>query len=216
MTRVSTRYVVPLAVCLLLVLIPVAMHSYFQTNRDDCANPSAIVPVDHPAGSRDAFLHTRFQSPQFMEGSFLSKEGRFNYSIIRSYDPKRLYHRPENSLVEHAVVTRRAIEWVPTDAGAVPIHRAYYDEEDQALVVAYLLVFRSSPVASPYWPHLRAAFSELFTGSHPMTLYFIQARGLPESVPEMEKVEREWLVSSWEKYRTACTYRLPRDLETRR
>lgn len=207
MTRLSTRYVVPLAVCLLLTLIPVAMHSYFQTNKDDCATPSALLPADHPAGSRDAFLQTRFQSSQFMEGSFVSTAGRFNYSIIRSYDPKRLYHRPENSLVDHVdVVTRRTIEWVPTDAGRLPIHRAYYDEGDRALVVSYVLVFRSSPVASPYWPHLRAAFSELITGSHPMTLYFIQARGLPDGVPEMEKLEREWLVSSWKKYRTACMY----------
>lgn len=210
MTRLSLRYVRPLSACLLLALIPVVVHSYLQVEIDDCkgswAFGSKFAQTSHPSGSRDARMRERFQSFQMQEGSFLRNGMRFDFSIIRSYDVKRLYHLPETSLVEHAIVERRGIEWVPADSEALPIHRAYYGDTDPAILVAYLLVYRSSPVASPYWAHLRAAPVELFSGRRPMTLFLVQARGSPGSLRQMEKVEREWLLSSWEKYRSACTY----------
>lgn len=210
MTRLSLRYVRPLSACLLLALIPVVVHSYLRVEINDCKAPSALVPESaqaaHSGGSRDAWMRQRFQSSQWDEGSFFRDGLRFDFSIIRSYDAKRLYQRPETALVEHANVERRGIEWVQADSGALPIHWAYYGDRDPAIVVAYLLVYRSSPIASPYWPHLRAAPLELFSGRRPMTLFLIQARGSPGSLGEMEKVGREWVLSSWEKYRSACTY----------
>jgi hypothetical protein len=194
---------------LLLALIPVVVHSYIQVQVDDCKAPSAFVPASAPAsdtgGSRDAWMRKHFESSQWHEGN-LSRDGlNFDFSIIRSYDAKRLYHRPETSL-EQAIVERRGIEWVQADSGVLPIHRAYYGNTDPAILVAYLLVYRSSPVASPYWPQLLAAPVQLFSGRRPMTLFLIRARGSPGSLREMEKVEREWLLSSWERYRSACTY----------
>jgi hypothetical protein len=210
MTRLSLRYVRPLSACLLLALIPVVVHSYIKVEIDDCRAPWAFLQQSAQAspdfgGSRDAWMRQFYQSSQWREGTFFKDGLRFDFSIVRSYDAKLLYHRPETSLVEHAIVDRRGMEWVPVDSGALPIHRAYYTDTAPAIVVAYLLVYRSSPVASPYWPQLRAAPVELFSGRRPMTLFLIQARGSPAGVQEMEKVEREWLLSSWEKYRSACT-----------
>jgi len=209
MTRLSLRYVRPLSVCLLLALIPVVVHSYIRVQVDDCGNPSALLPQFDPAygpsSKRDAWMRDRFQSSQWQEGSFSQDGLRLDFSIVRSYDAKRLYHRPENSLVEEqAVVERRVIEWVQDGSGSLPIHRAYYGDTDPAIAVAYLLVYRSAPVASPYWPQLRAAPAEVVTGSRPMTLFLVQARGSPARLPEMEKIEREWLLSSWRNYRSAC------------
>lgn len=210
MTRLSLRYVRPLSACLLLALIPVVVHSYLRIEIDDCKVPWAFASESAQAsdsgGTRAAWMRERFQSSQWHEGSFFRDGLRFDFSIVHSYDPKRLYHRPENYLVQHAIVKSREIEWVGTNSGALPIHRAYYDSTDPAILVAYLLVYRSSPVASPYWPHLRAASVELFTGRRPMTLFLIQARGSPGSFREMERVGQEWLISSWERYRSACTY----------
>ncbi len=209
MTRLSLRYLYPLSACLLLALIPVVVHSYLHAEIDDCKAPWALAPQSAQAsdsgGRRDAMMRERFESFQAQEGSFLRNGLRFDFSIIRSYDAKRLYHRPETSLVEHAIVERREIEWVPEASGALPIHRVYYGDTDPAILVAYLLVYHSSPVASPYWPQLRAAPIELFGGRRPMTLFLIQARGSPGSLQDVEKVERDWLLSSWEKYRSACT-----------
>jgi len=210
MTRLSDRYVRPLAVCFLLALIPVVLHSYLKVENDDCKAPLAFMlespQASSSSGKRVAWMREFFQSSQWQEGSFFKDGVRFDFSIIRSYDAKRLYHRPETSLVEHAIVQNREIEWVQADSGALPIHRAYYGNTDPAIVVAYLLVYHSSPVASPYWPHLRTAPVELFSGRRPMTLFFIQARGSPGRFGEMEKVEQEWLLSSWDKYRSACPH----------
>jgi hypothetical protein len=210
MTRLSRRYVCPLSASLLLALIPVVVHSYFKVEIDDCKAAWPIVPesaqASHSGGSRDTWMRAIFQSSRWNEGSFFRDGLRFDFSIIRSYDAKRLYHRPETSLVQHANVERRGMDWVKTDSGVLPIHRAYYGETDPAIVAAYLLVYRSSAVASPYWPQLRAAPVQLLSGRRPMTLFFIQARGSPGSLQEVEKVEREWLLSSWETYRSACTY----------
>ncbi len=208
MTRLSRRYVRLLAVCLLLALVPVVVHSYLKVETGDCKAPWAFVPeaglVSDFSGSRDAWMREFFQSSQWQEGSF-SKDGlHFDFSIIRSYDAKRLYHRPETSLVEQSIVDTRGIEWVQADSVSLPIHRAYYGATDRAILVAYLLVYRASPVASPYWAQLRAAPLELFAGRHPMTLFFIQGRGSPSRFPQMERVGREWLLSSWDKYHSAC------------
>jgi len=208
MTKLSLRYVGPLSACLLLALIPVVVHSYIGVQVDDCRNPSALLPqlvaAYGPIAKRDAWVHATFQSAQWQEGSFSQNGLQFDFSIIRSYDAKRLYHRPENSLVEHAFVEQRGIEWVETDAGPLPIHRAYYGDTNPAIAVAYLLVYRSAPIASPYWPQLRAAPVELVTGSRPMTLFLVQARGSPARLEEMETIEREWLLASWRNYRSAC------------
>ncbi|MGA2369360.1 MAG: hypothetical protein ACLP3R_19525 [Candidatus Korobacteraceae bacterium] len=211
MTRLSLRYLYPLSACLLLALIPVVMHSYLQVEIDDCKVAGVLVPesaqVSHSDPKRDVWIRERFQSFQWGEGRFFRDGLRFDFTIIRSYDAKRLYHRPENSLVEHAfVVKSRDIEWVPADSGALPIHRAYYEDMDPAILAAYVLVYRSSPIASPYWPQLRAAPVELLSGRRPMTLFFIQARGSAGRLREMEDVQREWLLSSWENYCSACIY----------
>lgn len=210
MTRLSLHYVRPLSACLLLALVPVVVHSYIQVEIDDCKAPqsftSASAQAPDAGGPRAAAIRERFQSFQLREGGFVRDGQQFDFTIIRSYDAKRLYHRPETSLVEHAIADTRGIQWVPTDSGILPIHRVYYGDTDPAIMVAYVLVYRSSPVASPYWPQLRAAPVELFSGRRPMTLFFIQARGTRRRLSAMEKVGREWLLSSWANYRSACTY----------
>jgi hypothetical protein len=155
-------------------------------------------------GNRDARMRERFQSSQWHEGSFVKNGLRFEFSIVRSYDVKRLYYRPEGGLVGDRMVEKRQIEWISTKSDALPIHRVYYSNTDPARAVAYLLMYRSSPVASPYCPQLRSAPLELFSGRHPMTLFLIQTRGPASSLREMEVAEREWLLASWDKYRSAC------------
>ena len=212
MIQLSLRYVRPLSACLMLALIPVMVHTYSKTERDDCQATSALLPegtsASNSGGKRDAWMRDNFQSSEWQEGSFFRDGLRFDFAIIRSYDAKRLYHRPETSLVS-AVVKSRDMEWLPANAGSLPIHRVYYGNTDPAILAAYLLTYHSSPLASPYWAQLRAAPAELFTGRRPMTLFFIQAQGSPGSLQQMESVEREWLLTSWDKYRSACTYQAP-------
>ena len=207
MTRPSLRYFYALSACLLAALIPVVVHSYLRVEVNDCKGTLFLpqfTPTSISAQKHDAWMRETFQSSQWNEGSFERDGLRFDYSIIRSYDPKRLYHHPENYFVDRAFWLSRDLEWVPADSGTLPIHRAYYRQTDPAAVVAYLLVYRSAPVASPYWAQLRAAPVLLFRGRYPMTLFFIQAHGSPGRSAEMENIAREWLRSAWENYCSVC------------
>lgn len=205
MITLSRRYLLPLSACLLVALVPVTIHSYLNFDRDDCSPAVGLWPSSTGDAKHDAIVREQFQSFQLSQASFVKEGVQFDYSVVRSYDPKRLYHRPENTLVQHdAIVENRAIEWVQTPSGALPIHRAYYGNANRAIVVSYVLVFRSSPVASPYWPHLAAAPVEVFTGRRPMTLFFIKAQGSAGATPEIERAERDWLVAAWQAYRSAC------------
>lgn len=205
MITLSRRYLLPLSACLFAALVPVTIHSYLNFDRDDCADASALFVTHAADPKRNALGREQFQSFQMSDGNFIKDGVQFDYSVVRSYDPKRLYHRPENTLVRHdAIVERRGIDWVQTPSGELPIHRAYYDNTNRTIVVSYLLVFRSAPVANPYWPHVSAAPIEVFTGRRPMTLFFIKAEAWPGATHEAEKAEREWLVSAWQAYRNAC------------
>jgi hypothetical protein len=209
MMRLSRQYVAPLSGCLLVALVPVVVHSYLRVEKSDCRNPEALLSVSSPASDaarkRDSWMRERFESAQWHEESFVRDGLRFDVTMIRSYDAKRLYHRPENSLVARSLlVEKRGIEWAPAASGPLPIHRAYYSNPESDVLVGYLLVYRSSPVASPYVAQMQAAPVELFAGRYPMTLFFIQGRGSPGSLGKMESIARDWLVSAWAKYRSTC------------
>jgi len=211
MTRLSLRYLYPLSACLLLALVPVVVHSYLNVRIEDCKAAARVfvqqsTPASESSRKRDAWMREQFEAFQWREGSFVKGGQRFDFSILRSYDAKRLYHRPENYFADRAFVRERGMEWVATDSGAVPLHRVYYDDPSGAVLVAYLLVYRSSPVANPYWAQLRAAPVELFSGRTPMTLFLIRAHGAPGTLRVMENVGREWLLSSLGDYRSACSH----------
>ena len=160
MTRLSQRFLWPLSVCFLVALVPVVVHSYFRLEVEDCNSISALLTqavTPSPIAGRDVEIRGRFLTSQWREGTFESDDLRFTFSVIRSYDAKRLYHRPEDVLVEHMTVASQGLELLKTDWGSLPIHRAYYANTDPAIVVSYLLVYHSSPVASPYRAQLRAA-----------------------------------------------------------
>ena len=208
MNRLSLRYVYGISACLLLALIPVVVHAYLHLEVDDCRRTPLLLPqitrASTSAEKREAWMRDVFQSSLWNEGNFVKDGFRFDFSIIRSYDAKRLYHRPENYFADRAFVERRTVEWIPDDSGEIPIHRTYYGHTDSVTVLAYLLVYRSSAVASPYWAQLRAAPLELFSGRYPMTLFLIQTHGPAARLGTMEAMAREWLISEWQSYRSAC------------
>jgi len=209
MMRLSLRYCYALSACLLVALIPVVVHSYLHLKTDVCKGGRHFIPQSTPASpseeKRDAWMRETFHSAQWYEGSFVRDELHFDFSVVRSYDAKRLYHRPENYFAERAFVKSRDIEWLPTGSAKVPIHRTYYGNAEPATVVAYLLAYHSSAVANPYLAQLRAAPAELLGGQYPMTLFLIQAHGPPDRFDQMETIAREWLLSAWATYRSTCT-----------
>lgn len=73
-----------------------------------------------------------FQSEQWCEESL---EQGLRFSVIRSCDPKKLYHHPEIALVHSEAPDRRTVEWVRDGSEMLPIHRVFYQTGDEGILV---------------------------------------------------------------------------------
>ena len=123
---------------------------------------------------------------------------------MRSFDAKKLYHLPEIGLVRGAAPSRRTTEGVSLGQERIPIHRAYYEQADSGIFVAYMLVYNSKPVANPYLAQVLSFPRQLVRGTAPMNLFFVTGRGASRELDEMEKNGIAWLVESLGRYRSLC------------
>jgi len=208
MTPVSRRYVPHLLVVMAPTLMAVLVHSYKGLSVDDCRQPLVLfLNDDHTAAraARDAWMRETFHATEWAEGSFTTegREGDFGFVIIRSYDPKKLYHRPEHRLAK-VTAARRTIESVTSGAETLPIHVIEYRQGEQPQMAAYLLVYNSRPVANPYWAQLAAIPGQLLTGARPMTLFFISGGGAPVERTAIKDRAKMWLADAWRRYQVAC------------
>lgn len=201
---VSRRYVAALTGLAALALIPVAIHSYAGVRREDCAHPERLFAGGLPATARRAqAIEQRLDAERWIEGRAAASDGgsTLAYVIARSYDPKRLYYRPERVLLRHEPAGAE-LEWAEHDGERVPIHRLRYDVP--GLTAAYLLVYGGRPVDDPYGEQLRSAPAQLLTGPWPMTLFFVSERGAPSRLEAARRRTRDWLLEGWRRYQSAC------------
>lgn len=208
-TPVSTRFAVPLALLCCAALVPVALNAYAGRRIDDCAHPQALIPgtgIDDPTrrAERERAIHQEFDGFAFREGT-LRGESRLEYSIIRSFDPKRVYYRPEYWLSGHAEASSIRVEPVEVAGRSIPIHRVEFAPK-AGLVrqAAFLLVYRGEPIANAMAEQLRAAPSLMIRGARPMTLYYVQTTSeLADRGAARLELER-WIASSWKQYDSIC------------
>jgi hypothetical protein len=190
------------------VLVPVLVHSYGGLEVEDCPRAAAELFADAgpPDSKRDAWMREAFQAEQWAEGRFTGGDAAIDCSflVVRSYDAKRLYHRPYNSLAEGAAGGSR-LEWISSGSGRIPIHLVQYESGDPARLTGYLLVYNSRPVAHPYSAQLAAFPLQLLSGARPMTLFLISATGPRPEWPAIGGQVRQWLAAQWQRYRTACS-----------
>lgn len=200
----STRYAASMAVICALGLAPVAIHSYGDLRIDDCARP------DQLASSHDweRLPETRRERLRLLLGAFTAKEGsiaggpgepELEFSVVRSWDPKRLYYRPDHEIIRGLEPTGRGLESGPD---ALPIHVPIYPE-NAAISAAYLLVYDGVPMEEPVLEQLARSPRMLLRGARPITLYFAHIRRA--SAPgEARRRVRAWLAQAWEHHRSVC------------
>jgi hypothetical protein len=212
MTRLSSRYVPHIVVILVLAGIPTLLHSWGRFEVEDCANPAALLVVPQAGARRSEgwanarWLERASPTRQWVEGRIPIEGTALSLEtvIVRSYDPKILYHQPELALVRQARSEHANVEWFEHAGERLPIHWPEYDSEPAAVVAAYVLVYRGRPVANPYLAQLLAAPLQVVTGRSPMTLLFVRG-AVPVGRRELsESLARKWLASAWDQYRAAC------------
>jgi hypothetical protein len=202
----SWRFAPHLLAVYALAAVPVLLHTFAQSSRDDCARPSALPRWASREDERGRLLRDYFGAFQWSEGSFEAGQALFSFTYLRSYAAIPLLNRPENVLIKRAP-EQRSVEWIDTESGPVPIHRALYDPRpDRATrtLAGYLLLFDGQPLAQPSLAQLASAPRQLVFGRTPMTLLFVHGRVPRDQYPEAEAELRVRLLTALAQYRDAC------------
>jgi len=208
----SQRYVLATTVLFALALVPVTVHSYLHVRRDDCANPTALVPAMGAATTpeRDAEIRHHFDVYQWREGRLPPANGspELQFAIVRSYDPKQLYYRGTRRLwrdVESGGDTR---DWLDLGDAKLPITRSIPDDRSPTrdAVIQSFVVYEGKPVENGWRAQLEAAPRQTLSGSRPMTLFAIRADVKPETGQKeaAEKRASQWIADSWRSYQAIC------------
>jgi hypothetical protein len=215
----STRYVPHVAVLLALTAVLTLLQARDDHRDDDCANPAALFPVraapyddehDEKAEKRRRTNQVAAgESGRWDEGSVeLSPGLRLNYTIVRTFEPRRIYHQPGRNLATDVRTRREGIEHLDDGTRPVAIHRLHIETARRAgegqIVAAYLLVHRGEAVVNPILAQLRGAPFELVSGRRPMTRYLVFARVPPARRAEAEEATRAWLLDAWRRHQAAC------------
>ena len=213
MRILSSRFAPHLLVVYALAAVPVFLHTFTDPSRDDCAQPSALPRWESREDARGRLLRDRFGAFQWSEASFEASGAIFSHVFLRSYAVVQLLNRPENALLQRAPESR-SVEWIDTERGPVPIHRAIYEPRagrSTRTLAGYLLLFDGEPLARPTFAQLSSAPSQLLFGRAPMTLLFIHGRVPRDQYAEAEAELRIRLLEALAQYRDACRTRPARD-----
>lgn len=212
MTPLSSRYQPYIVVLTFLTLIPVTIHSYVKVRGDDCPNPAQLVQEVQARESdpgRSEWMQSLYDAEQYWEGGVYPRTNRLSleYAVIRSYNAKRLYYRPEHRYLRGAVPNVQTIEWIDYAGTRLPIHRSFYPSTasgQRKRIVAYLLMYEGKAIGNPYIAQLVSAPRQLVRGSHPMTLFLVSGEVHSSDFEAAEADAREWLKRAWQTYRAVC------------
>ena len=101
---ISARYALPVALVLMLALIPTVIHSYLNLKSDDGLSVKNIKSAldnfnSTPTNRQPGWGEDTFGCEDWIERIYTDEQGKsLRLFVGRSYDHKRLYHHPELAL----------------------------------------------------------------------------------------------------------------------
>jgi len=215
----SPRYIPHVAVVLALSAVLALLQARPGYDRETCENPAGIFPASaepyadgdtQPERRRAVYELAAGENGRWNEGSAEVAPGlRLNYSIVRAFHPRRVYHQPGRNLATDLRTRQESIERIEDDGGVVSLHRIHFETArragDKQVVAAYMLIHRGETVENPVLAQVRGAPLEIVSGRRPMTRYLVFARVPPERQAEAEEATRAWLLDAWRRHQRACS-----------
>jgi hypothetical protein len=172
---ISLRYVP--AICLLgaLALVPTIIHSYSARVQVDGLSAAAIPDSlagysSLPTTRNPTWGQRRFESDDWMERTYDNGTREVRLTVVRSYDPKSLYHHPELAVAYGTGFSGVRIEDLP-ERPEVPVH-VLAPAPGVNAVGAYVLHYDGRFIADPIRFQIRTAGELLFSRRKAMTLFF--------------------------------------------
>lgn len=173
---ISTRYLPAICLLVALALVPTIIHSYSDEALGDGLT-TATIPVtladfaSVPSGRSATWGKQRFDSDDWIERTYASQADSVRLTVVRSYDPKRLYHHPELAIAYGTSFEGRETRPLPVRPD-IPVH-ILRPAPGVAAHAMYVLHYDGRFVADPMMFQIRTAGELLFTRRKPMTLFFV-------------------------------------------
>ena len=78
-------------------------------------------------------------------------------------------------------------------------------DDRQIWFAAYLFIYGSEPVESPYLMQLRTVVSQLFRGGRPLTLIAVTGNVRGDRFGVADRAATDWIARAWEHYEAVCS-----------
>ena len=173
---VSTRYAAATAVLVALALVPTAIHGYLGYRVDDGLRASGVPAVletlaSRPGTRNEGWMRRNFGTSDGIDRWYGDGE-RLRLSVVRTYDPKAVYHHPELAL------SYRDAQFDPGERSALPRRpevpvTVLHGLDRSGDLVVYALHYGDQFVGNPVAFQLKLAASLLVRGRRPMTLFYV-------------------------------------------
>ena len=186
---IAPRYLPAICGLVALALIPTLVHSYSRDRGSDGlhsdAIPDSLADYAGRATTRNAtWGKRRFDSDDWLERTYTHPGGdEVILTVVRSYDPKRLYHHPELAIAygtNFDTLQTRPLTGRPE----LPVHVLSPAPGVNARAI-YALHYDGRFIEDPIMFQIRTAGELLFSKRKPMTIFFV----LDPSVPPDTEID---------------------------
>ena len=185
---VSLKYLPAVVLLLALALPPTIIHSYANhvvvDGRSTAAIPATIAEFRASETTRNANWGQRaFQSSDWIDRNYVSVKDEVRLTVVRSYDPKSIYHHPELLIAYGTTFTRAEDLRLPSHP-EVPL-KVLRGLPGVTATAIYALHYGDGFVENPILFQIRLAGELLVNRRQPMTLFFaFQRSNFNDSAPE--------------------------------
>lgn len=176
---ISPRFVVPICLLLGFALVPTIIHSYLDKVERDALRTSGIE--NELAGYRGtatkrgaSWGQRRFGSDDWIERAYVNGRDEVHLTVVRSPDPKALYHHPELAIADAVPFAGTSIVRFP-QRSEIPVFVLEQGIGSSASAL-YALHYDDEFVEAPISFQLRTAGQLLFSPRKLMTLFFVLDR----------------------------------------
>lgn len=173
---ISTRYALPVALILMLALIPTVIHGYLGMKTDDGLPVTNInTKLDNftstPTNRQPKWGEDTFGCEDWIERTYTDEQGKsLRLFVGRSYDHKRLYHHPELAL-SYAKDLRGAGQIRLPGQPEIPVNLLRNDTRPN--MAAFVLFYDGKFIDNPISHQVKDSLKQLVSASKPMTLFYI-------------------------------------------
>jgi hypothetical protein len=182
----SARYALPVALVLMLALIPTVIHSYLGLKNDDGLSVNNIKSVldnfnSTPTNRQPGWGEETFGSEDWIERAYTDEQGKsLRLFVGRSYDHKRLYHHPELALSYAKDLRSEGQIRLP---GQPEIPVTLLRNETRPNMAAFVLLYDGKFIDNPILHQIRDSLKQLISAGKPMTLFYIADDNAPKNTP---------------------------------